>query len=249
MHNNSLNITLVKIMAFIHIFSLTMAGIFTIQHWNCHSFNSNFPEFMWSLSQTNQIPSIICLQETWYKTKEEHPEIHGYKLASFSVKDNTKGGGTAIYARNNLSYTTHCYESKFETSCIEFTLNRQLITLVNLYDASKDTKYYHYLELINQLKGNFIVCGDFNAHHRLWGSKVNDTKGSELYEYVSNNDDVVILNDGSGTRQNPTNLELSCIDLSICSTNIAHKITWSVDHSSLYGSDHFVINLFSMNLK
>ena len=52
-----------------------------------------------------------------------------------------------------------------------------------------------------------------------------------------------MLNDGSGTRQNPTNLELSCIDLSICSANIAHQITWSVDHSSLYGSDHFVVNL------
>ena len=121
-------------------------------------------------------------------------------------------------------------------------MNKQPITLVNLYDASKDTKYNHYQELFSQLKGNFIVCGDFNAHHRLWGSKENDTKGSELYEFISNNN-VVVLNDGSGTRQNPTNLELSCIDISICSSNLAHQIAWSVDHSSLYGSDHFVIHL------
>ena len=230
-------------MAVIHLLSLIMAGVFSIQHWNCHSFNSNGPEYIWNLSQISEMPNIICLQETWYKTQEEHPEIQGYKIADFSVRDNTKGGGTAIYIKNNLAYITKSYKSKFETSCIEFTMNKQSITLVNLYDASKDTKNNHYQELLSQVKGNFIVCGDFNAHHRLWGSKENDTKGSELYDLLSNNNNVVILNDGSGTRQNPTNLELSCIDLSICSTNIAHQITWSVDHSSSYGSDHFVVNL------
>ena len=137
-------------MAVIHLLSLIMAGVFSIQHWNCHSFNSNGPEYIWNLSQISEMPNIICLQETWYKTQEEHPEIQGYKIADFSVRDNTKGGGTAIYIKNNLAYITKSYKSKFETSCIEFTLNKQSITLINLYDASKDTKSNHYQELLSQ---------------------------------------------------------------------------------------------------
>ena len=43
-----------------------------------------------------------------------------------------------------------------------------------------------------------IIVGDFNAHNPLWDSKLNDAKGRALLE-VSNNHDLVILNNGQPT--------------------------------------------------
>ena len=74
------------------------------------------------------------------------------------------------------------------------------------------------------------------------GSKRNDTKGNHLYNYVIENN-IVILNDGTGTRLNPINMETSSIDLSLVGTSIGPHCTWYVDQKSTHGSDHFVVNI------
>ena len=56
-------------------------------------------------------------------------------------------------------------------------------------------------------------CQGFNAHgpEYIWSlSKQNDTKGNHLYNHVIENN-IVILNDGTGTRLNPINLETSSL--------------------------------------
>ena len=63
-----------------------------------------------------------------------------------------------------------------------------------------------------------------------------------MYNHVSENN-IVVLNDGTGTRLNPINLETSCIDLSLVSTVISSHCTWYVDQKSTHGSDHFVVNI------
>ena len=64
------------------------------------------------------------------------------------------------------------------------------------------------------ISDQYVVCGDFNAHHKLWGGRRNDTKGNHLYNHVIENN-IVVLNDGTGTRLNPINMETSSIDLSL----------------------------------
>ncbi|VDI72394.1 Hypothetical predicted protein [Mytilus galloprovincialis] len=91
-------------------------------------------------------------------------------------------------------------------------------------------------------EGKFLLCGDFNAHHTMWGGKHTDTKGRELFSFLEYKD-IVLLNDGTGTRCNPSTLELAPIDLSFCNSSLASKITWSVDLTSSYGSDHHVVNI------
>lgn len=224
------------------ICTLTMSVTFSIAQWNCRSIKSNGPEYIWHLSRQKYTPDIICLQETWIYKENDYPNINGYVLADYSARDNTKGGGTAIYVKHNISYTRKKIESHFEISCIEFKHENSHVTLVNLYDPQKNTKCEHYAELFDQIHNKFVILGDFNAHHPYWGGKQTDTKGLELFNCVENRN-VVLLNDGTGTRCNPCNLELSPIDLSFCSPNMASKINWSVDLSSSYGSDHHVVTL------
>ena len=58
--------------------------------------------------------------------------------------------------------------------------------------------------------------------------KRNDTKGNHLYNHVIENN-IVILNDGTGTRLHPINLETFSIDLSLVNTSTGSHCTWYVD--------------------
>ncbi|VDI46656.1 Hypothetical predicted protein [Mytilus galloprovincialis] len=166
----------------------------------------------------------------------------GYKIADFSVRNTKSHGGTAIYVRENLPYLKKNIDSNLEISCIKFNFDNNDITLVNLYDTASDTKLPQYNNIFDQIEGKFLLCGDFNAHHTMWGGKHTDTKGRELFSFLEYKD-IVLLNDGTGTRCNPSTLELAPIDLSFCNSSLASKITWSVDLTSSYGSDHHVVNI------
>jgi hypothetical protein len=58
---------------------------------------------------------------------------------------------------------------------------------------------------------------------------------STLDHDIENN--IVILNDGTGTRLNPINMETSSIDLSLVDTSIGPHCTWYVDQKSTHGSE------------
>jgi hypothetical protein len=52
--------------------------------------------------------------------------------------------------------------------------------------------YLLYQKIFTQISDQYVVCGDFNAHHKLWGGKRNDTKGNHLYNHVIENNIVVL---------------------------------------------------------
>lgn len=72
---------------------------------------------------------------------------------------------------------------------------------------------------LNQIEGKFIICGDFYAHPYLWGSNKTDPQGNLLHNAT------IVLNDGSGTIQNPHALQLSCINISMSSVQLTHQLT------------------------
>lgn len=102
-------------------------------------------------------------------------------------------------------------------------------------------------DLITQMKldnKNFILAGDFNAHHLNWGSKDINIRGDALMDWILANDLDIINHGGLPTRcRNWTNpLEpRTHIDLTISNSNITHKINnWFVDHNDSL-SDHKAI--------
>ena len=95
--------------------------------------------------------------------------------------------------------------------------------------------------LLDQLPSPFLLLGDFNAHNPLWGGDILDSEG-KVIEDIINNNNVVLLNDGTMTYHNLYFNSFSAIDLSICSSDIARDFNWSVNEY-LNDSDHFPSHL------
>lgn len=70
--------------------------------------------------------------------------------------------------------------------------------------------------------------------------KKNDTKGVELFNSINENN-VVILNDSTGTRLDPVTLKTSVIDLCLCDTGSSHNYSSNVYQTSTFGSDHYPV--------
>ena len=87
----------------------------------------------------------------------------------------------------------------------------------------------------------YIIGGDFNIHHELWGSKHSSSKGTQFVN-VLNQSNLNLLNKQTPTREDPSTFTQSAIDLTLVTTNIP-KVDWSVhqhNHNPSF-SDHFNI--------
>ncbi|XP_064469998.1 uncharacterized protein LOC135384740 [Ornithodoros turicata] len=114
-----------------------------------------------------------------------------------------------------------------------------LLTVVSLYvpPSSALTKR-EVKHLLENLPPPFILVGDINAHHPLWGSRKTDAKG-RIWSDVIDELDVCLLNDGSSTFMR-RDFTTDVLDVSICSKDVFRKASWSTDCDGR-GSDHLPI--------
>lgn len=97
-----------------------------------------------------------------------------------------------------------------------------------------------YSDLLNNTKGATIIESDFNALQDLWESHTVNASGSNFVNAL-NQSSLVLLNDSSPTKISRSGCK-SVVDLTVCSTNIANKIDWSIMTDTL-GYDHFSIKI------
>ena len=78
----------------------------------------------------------------------------------------------------------------------------------------------------------------------MWGEANCDRWGCLIEDLIDNND-IILMNDGSPTRHDIVHNTDSAIDLTICSTSLGMDYHWSVDDDT-HGSDHWPIHLKSV---
>ena len=96
-------------------------------------------------------------------------------------------------------------------------------------------------DLIQQLPGNFLILGDFNAHGTIWGCSHTNSRGRHLEDIIHRNN-ICILNTGSQTHiallcRQDRRRRLTC---PLSSASVADRFHWRT-HASPCGSDHFPI--------
>jgi len=209
------------------------ANIVLLQ-WNTNGIRPRLAELKNYISENNQ-PDIICIQETFLKPNIPFL-LHPYNIERRDRTDGEKGG-LATLIKQGIQYTVVPHIPDIEELTIAIKLQQQKIYISNIYnppDHKLDSNIYNQLCTLP----NIILLGDLNAHSALLGGKTSSVTGKELEEIIDSNN-LVALNDGSGTHLKQ-NGELSAIDVTLASSNLAAKCDWKV-HENTMGSDHFPI--------
>ena len=82
--------------------------------------------------------------------------------------------------------------------------------------------------LIGQLPAPFVLLGDFNAHHNLWGCRDIDRKGRVMEDFLLQHN-LSLFNDKSFTYLSPITGTYTSIDLTICDPNLYLDFSWEVE--------------------
>ena len=210
-----------------------------ILQWNCRSVKANYEEL--NLLINEKKPVAVSLQETFLKDSDNFTlKYHSCYYKHCSDGDRASGG-VAVIVNNNVPHHAVKLDSALQAVAVSISLNKTF-TLCSVYLPLSSTIDIKKLDhLIGQLPKPFIVMGDFNSHHTLWGCTDTNDKGRIIEDFITGHD-LVLLNDKSSTYLHPATGSYSSLDLTICSPEIFPDLKWKVV-DDLHGSDHFPIQV------
>ena len=209
-----------------------------IIQWNITSMNTNFSELKVLIKETN--PTCLCLQETRHGSKILTPPSNYNIVQSKKKRDDDHERGTVILVRKDTNYEEITLNSPLQVAAVKIWLGRWY-TVCSLYLPHIPVERAEILSLIEQLPKPFLLLGDMNARHHLWGEPVDNEKG-KLFERLLLEEDISLLNSESPTHYHQQTNTFTTIDLSICSSDCYPDFTHQVT-DSLRGSDHYPILL------
>lgn len=174
------------------------------------------------------------------------PPPAGYQ-AFYSHHDPAQGhhGGCALFisTTQGVPFTPFNVNSPLEVVAGRVHLQR-FYTICSVYlppNTPVDREEIN--SLFHQLPSPFLVMGDFNGRHPLWGDSVTNPRGVMLAAAVEDLD-LCILNSGEVTHYHTPSNSVSVLDLSLCSSDAFLDFSWRVTED-LCGSDHYPIVLAS----
>ena len=205
----------------------------SLLQWNMRSFHRQRDDLRLLLS-THQ-PLVVCLQETLLTSVPAPVPLYHFLSSPFSL------AASAILVHHSVPFQSLSLPTTLPCTISRIFL-RRWFTVVSLYLSPAVPIDFPQLDsLISRLPRPFLLLGDFNCRHSLWGDSVTSTRGRLLEHFLASRD-LVLLNDGSPTHIDPRTHSSSCLDLSFCSPDASLDFSWSVLDST-FSSDHFPLSL------
>lgn len=216
-----------------------------ICQWNARSILPKHGELQNFLHQHS--PDVVCLQETWLNPKINF-SLPGYNIIREDRMDKTFGG-VLIAIKKNIEFTIISdlrIPNQLEWTAIQIEQDNQPLVIFNIYRPPSRfidlNGWKQFFNVALSLGKEFLVCGDFNAQNKLWGSTIQHNESGSIIETLLSDLDIDILNTGQATRKlinRPSHL-ISVPDLSICSKNLILEFEWEVNDERM-DSDHYPI--------
>lgn len=210
-----------------------------ILQWNCNGLRPKWNELKLWLAKKKF--DVLALQEAnlpvgmnlvlFKRYTAPHP-IQTFKHGSLALF-------VGVHLPQHQLKTGHLCSEGTEVIAVRTRLGTAEVTLVTVYCRPSNTKTKlppDFLRAVtNSLPEPFIICGDFNAHHALWGDQNTDNRGRDLAtDFEEAN--LVMANSGEPTfYRHPYQ---SAIDLCFHSRTVL--LNWDVMLDTR-GSDHFPI--------
>ena len=212
-----------------------------ILQWNARGVISKWAEIKQVLVDGNF--QVICLQETHFIANDRYsfnlPRFTSYN--AYSAQGDRRGG-VSIYVTNNLPHMQLPLQSSLQAVACSVRLMNRRVAFCSLYLPPSETfSFLDLSHLFTQLPKPFILCTDANSKHHLWGARHSDNRG-RIWMDVINHHHLHVLNDGRPTRMDESTGELSHIDLTVVSHDVAHLLDWNTERD-LHSSDHFPLHV------
>lgn len=211
--------------------------MFKVIHWNMTSYYSNFEELTKLISDHSD-PACLCLQETRHGDKTLRPPSRYKIYQSNKRRDDNHERGVALLVNNKIhsERIPLALGDNVEAVAAKIWLGKYY-TICSLYlSPSLQVQKSELTDLIAQLPEPFLLLGDMNARHSLWGEPTCNAKGN-LFAELLVEEDIALLNDVHKTHFNIQNDISTLIDLSISSTSAYLDFSTSVVECR-HGSDH-----------
>ncbi|KAI5756508.1 hypothetical protein M8J77_025578 [Diaphorina citri] len=203
-------------------------------------------------SQADELPNEPMEQDEKKRAKRVHPSVeatnnmekkesHLKEEENFILKgfntvrnDFTGGeeacGGVAILIKSNLYFQDLPIRSHLQVvAAVVHVSPIHPISVCSIYiPPNVSPSKEDLLDIINQLPRPFILCGDFNAHSPLWGSRHYNPRGKAL-EAIILLEEIHVLNKFEcPTYLHPGSGSESVIDFTLCNSTLAPKLEWNV---------------------
>ena len=205
----------------------------SILQWNLRSFRRQRTDLRFLLHTYS--PLVVCLQETLLTAPPVPIPRYHFVHSPHSLSD------SCILIHDTVPYVTVSVPTSLPCTVARVFL-RRWVTVVSLYlSPSVPIDFALLLDLISRLPTPFLLLGDFNCRHTLWGDTLINTRGRLLEAFLSAHD-LFLLNTGAPTHFDARTRSFSCLDLSFCSPSLSLDFSWSVLEDHLY-SDHFPVFL------
>lgn len=149
--------------------------------WNANGVSQHILEVKTFL-KINQV-DIMLISETHF-TNKSYLYIPNYKLYYVNHPDGRAHGGSAILIRDNIRHHQGQHYSSNEIQATNVIIEdlRGPVTVSSIYSPPRhNIKTQFYLEFFKSLGGRFLACGDYNAKHKAWGSRLSTPKGRQLH--------------------------------------------------------------------
>ena len=211
----------------------------SILQWNCRSILPKLANLQLLLNQ-HEI-DVFCLSETWLIDSDVFvlPDYVIFKLCQA-----TRRRGLALGVHRSLANKI-CLEkvpsfNEIEIIACSIDLGFDTIRIANVYIPPSSEYTLTRSEchrLLTCMDHSFVMTGDLNAHHQVWGCADIDTRGRLIMETVDELG-LTLSNDGTITRIARPPCRPSAIDLTFCSPSLSLSLSWRVLDDRC-GSDHY----------
>ena len=210
-----------------------------VLQWSCRSVFGRLPEFEQFLSTFRTLPEIVCLQEAHLASKYQ-PSLPGCTLLR---KDGPprlgRGGGLCIAVKRSMVCSEVATASRTSMEVMGIKLNDlYLFNMCGPPGSALDPQFFHRLAGFRR----FILCGDFNGRHGLWGGPTSSAAGGFLFAFVENHD-LIVLNASAPTHFSFARSNMwRVLDLAVTSRSIACRCSTEMTNEFL-GGDHSIMSV------
>ena len=215
-----------------------------IIQWNCRGLRSNYNDLAILLQEHS--PSAVCLQETNLKPNTNISFKNYTMVNCFGPANNERAcWGVSILVKDGTPHQHITLKTNLQAVAVNINCHRPM-TICSVYlPPNRSVDVVELRQLVKQLPKPFMLLGDFNGHHTMWGCRDINPRGRIIEDFLSE-ENLCIFNDDTTTYLHPASGSATAIDLSLCDPDLYLDYTWRVNED-LCSSDHYPIFIESNN--